>query len=100
MQIWDFSPCWHRDCPDDTLKCITYSYNGKYLTYLEELGNENHLIQKYHEAYHFLGDISPTMVASILLDYKNYDIRDIRIRLVIAIHYLTLNDQFERRESK
>ena len=30
--------------------------------------------------------------------YNQYDVRDPRIRLVVAIHYLTLNDQFERKD--
>ena len=31
------------------------------------------------------------MVADVLINYEAYDISDERIRLMLAVHYLTLN---------
>ena len=33
------------------------------------------------------------MIADIVTNYNEYDIRDERIKLLIAIHYLTLNER-------
>lgn len=96
-QIWTFAESWHQGNPAP-LKEIVFNYNGKYLKYLEESGRKNDIIRNYYESYTSVGDISPTMVGSILMEYKKYDISDVGIQLFIAIHYLTLNDQSKRND--
>jgi hypothetical protein len=96
-EIWTFGKSWKRES-DQAFKYLSYNLNGKYVEYLEELGNENKIIKNYIETLYGAGDISPIMFANVLMGYKNYDITDIQIRLMIAIHYMTLNDQEERNE--
>jgi len=96
-QIWCFHRSWNYGS-SDTLKSISINLKGKYVVFLESLGKEHGLIKKYDEMLRGSGDISGGMVASLLMFHKKYDTNDIRIRLLIAIHYLTLNDQFERDE--
>lgn len=96
-EIWIFGKSWKRKT-NQTFRFLSYNLNGKYVEYLEELGNENKIIKNYIDTLLAAGDISPIMFANVLMGYKNYDIADIRIRLMIAIHYMTLNDQEERNE--
>ncbi len=96
-QIWYFGKNWRRNLPD-TIKSIGLKCDGKYAEFLKIVGNENNVIKEYYESLKACGDISPTMVADLMMNYKNYDINDVKIRLIIAIHYLTMNDQYERKE--
>jgi hypothetical protein len=96
--IWYFSMVVKRaQTSYDTLKSVTYN-DGKYAAFLKDVGRTHNAVGKYYSAFEAAGDLSPSMVALLLKLYNDYDITDIRIRLIIAVHYLTLNDQFKRRE--
>ncbi|MEN8123272.1 MAG: hypothetical protein ABFS35_23245 [Bacteroidota bacterium] len=97
QNIWTFNKSWKPDLPG-TLKSIGIKYNSKYVDFLELFGKESEVVNNYYEDLMSCGDISPTMVADVLINHAQYDIQDERIRLLIAIHYLTLNDQYERKE--
>ena len=96
-EIWDFGKSWKPNS-SDTLKHIHFKYDGKYMRFLEELGKDDKMIKYYLEAFKSAGDMSPSMVSPLLMNYENYNIEDIRIRLFVAIHYLTLNDKIKRIE--
>jgi hypothetical protein len=96
-QLWTFNWSWKFGAPD-SLKSITFNYEGKYVRFLESFGKENKIIKDYYESFQAAGDISPNMVARLLKMYKEYDTKDIRIRLLVAMHYLTMNDQYKRKE--
>ncbi|WP_159523903.1 hypothetical protein [Sunxiuqinia indica] len=95
--IWkiSWSTKWNSN---DTLKHIQLNRQGKYVQFLKTFGEQGTVINSYYNSLEIAGDISPTMVADLVKNYKNYNINDPKIRLIIAIHYLTLNDQFERKE--
>src|SRR5690606_37030705 len=96
-QIWCLGKSWKRDSPD-TLKHIGLRYDGKYSEFLKSFGKENKVIQGDYQTFEDAGAISPSMVAGLLFNYEDYDVRDIRIKLIVAIHYLTMSDQNERKE--
>lgn len=96
-EIWTFGKNWKRET-NQAFKYLTYNLKGKYAKYLEKLGIENRIIKTYIESLYAAGDISPSIFANVLMGYKNYDITNSQIRLMIAIHYLTLNDQNNRTE--
>ncbi len=99
-QIWYIGKQRFPDSPK-TFKYFTLYHNGKhvkYLKFLKAVGDKNEIIKDYYEALRSVGSISPTSVAHLLKSYQLYDVSDIKIRLIIAIHYLTLNDQYERKE--
>lgn len=96
-EIWNFGKSWNRNSPD-TLKYIRFRYNGKYVKFLKELSNDDKIIKNYHDSFEAAGDISPSMIAGLLMNYDYYNINDLRVRLVVAVHYLTMNDQYERKE--
>ena len=81
----------------DTLRVINFNDKGKYAQYLEALGKDSELISKYYESFITAGGMSPSLWG-FLLEPKFYDINDIRLRLVIAISYLTMNDYVQRHE--
>ena len=81
---------------NDTLKNIELNRHGKYMEFLKVFGKQNSVIDKYYNTLNVAGDISPAMVADMGIDYGSYDIKDPKIRLIIAIHYLTLNDRIKR----
>ena len=107
-QIWRFGErhIWERDSPSgtfkysDTLRYIDCRMDGKYAKFLKEFGKENEMAEAYSESLETSGGISPTLIFGILRIKKHhqYDLNDIRLQLVLAIHYLTLNDQYERKE--
>ncbi|MFC0878884.1 hypothetical protein ACE01N_19985 [Saccharicrinis sp. FJH2] len=96
-QIWTFGKYWKYQSTD-TLKYLVYNQNGKYIRFLSKLGENDPIVQSYYQTFIDFGDLAPTMIANILMRYKELNLSDVRIRLMIAIHYLTINDQFERKE--
>tara|TARA_R110001583_G_scaffold195006_1_gene368456 strand:+ start:231 stop:677 length:447 start_codon:yes stop_codon:yes gene_type:complete len=97
-EIWDFQKKWTTKTQSDTLKHLGLSYTGKYKDFLQNYGKVNKAIHQYSESFNASGDLSPTMTAGLLMSYEYYDISDIRTKLIIAIQYLTLNDQNKRIE--
>ena len=99
-QIWVFGKSRISWDSPDTLIHIDYKRDGKYMEFLKELGKEYEMVKNYREDFVSAGGISPSMSRDILMikeDYQ-YDLNDVRLQLVIAIHYLTMNDKFERKE--
>ena len=82
----------------DSLSRIDLVPNGKYSLFLKEYGNQSPVIKKYYQYLTDASTLSPGMVSSIMMNYDYYDIKDVRMKLVFAIHYLTLNDQTNRKE--
>jgi len=95
--LWKFGRTWKVDAPD-TMKYMTFNFDGAYFKFLQSFGQENKHIMDYYDACKISGSISPSQSAKILKMSDLYDISDVKIRLFIAIHYLTLNDQYERLE--
>ena len=82
----------------DTLKSMTYNYDGSYVKFLRKVSKRNKAVKYYLSGFEMSGDVSPTMTASILMKYDHYKINDIRVKFILAMHYLTLNDLWFRRE--
>jgi len=95
--IWFFQKVWTRNSAD-TLKSLNYNYNGKFIAFLKEYGKNEKNIEIYYQTFIASEDISPSMYVQMLLNIKEMNIKDIRNRLVIAIHYLTINDNLKRNE--
>ena len=91
-QIWAYSKSWKRDS-SDSLKFIDFKIGSKYVKFLKELGKEYEMVKNYSETFGIAGGISPSMVEEILMTKERYqyDLNDVRLQLVVAIHYLTIN---------
>jgi hypothetical protein len=99
QEIWGFGKRWNsREVPQDYYRMVHYSPTGKYFEFLKKVGKNDQVIRNYYEIVDVTGDITPSLIAGLLLNYNHYNIQDIRVKFIIAIHYLTLNDQFERKE--
>ncbi|WP_299580306.1 hypothetical protein [uncultured Sunxiuqinia sp.] len=80
----------------DTINTIQLNREGKYKRLLEALSTQNPTLLKYDYDLETAGDLSPAMVAHVIKKYPKYDISQPTVRLVLAIHYLTLNDRLKR----
>ena len=98
-EIWDFQ----KETFITTgleFRSIGSKYNGKYQKYLTELGKDNSEIKEYAERLIAAGDFESIGLLQQRI-YKNpndFDLNNPNIQLLIAIHYLSQNDQQKRRE--
>ncbi|MFY7709405.1 hypothetical protein ACOSQB_02155 [Tenacibaculum sp. MEBiC07804] len=97
-EIWSFQQSLPIRERKDTLKYLGLNYNGKYRKFLNESGNENKAIKNYAQAFNVNADLGPSMIAELGMNYKTFNTQDLKTKLIIAIHYLTLNDQNWRNE--
>lgn len=98
-EIWTFAVRWeYGDAIQDSHRTVHFNPNGKYLEFLKKTGKDEKVIKQYYESIQATGDIPPSLIAGLLVNFDQYNIKDIRVRFIVAIHYLTLNDRFKRRE--
>jgi len=96
-EIWGLGwKTWNNN--GEKLKLYGLKTKGKYAEFLHELGLDYLIIDHYYNTFIMAGDIAPSMVANIIMRHEELDTSDIRIRLMLAIHYLTMNDLYERNE--
>ncbi|AXT21067.1 hypothetical protein D7030_08670 [Flavobacteriaceae bacterium AU392] len=71
---------------------------GKYQKYLSDLGKTNPRIAKYAERIEASGDFNglDLQYQEILNDNNAFDLNNPNIQLILAIHYLSINDQVTR----
>lgn len=96
-EIWGFGKM-KTATSDETFRYLQFAKEGKYISFLKEFAKKHAFIEDYHEAFINSGGLSPSIIANTLYNGPQYDIEDKNIRLSIAIHYLTLNDQGTRME--
>jgi hypothetical protein len=96
-EIWAYGKTWTHDV-GDTLKYMDLNTQGSFQLLLKDIAKYNEGIKYYHEALLAVHGISPSMVGNIAYNASNYDISKSEIRLIIAIHYITLYDPFFRKE--
>lgn len=96
-EIWMF--CESTFYPSGkTAKSLCAVARGKYQNFLADLGKTNPRIAKYAERIQASGDFSSLDLRywEILKDKKSFDLNDPNIQLILAIHYLSMNDQTTR----
>ena len=98
-KIWMF--CKARNYPSGLeSKSLCAVANGKYYEYLKNIGSTNPRIAKYAEQINASGDFNSMHFHywNVLKKKKYFDLNDPNIQLILAIHYLSLNDQEKRME--
>ena len=77
---------------DSELKTVKYNFadKSKYLEYLKLVGKESDLIKDYAERLESANDLVPSVIAGFSRNIKKNDLENENIRLIFAIHYLTL----------
>ena len=68
------------------------------MNFLKKAGKKDEFIKDYHEAVEAAGGPPPFLISGITKYRDLLDIEDTKVKFVIAIHYLTLNDQYKRKE--
>ena len=96
-EIWDFCDITYYPSKTKT-KFICVAYEGEYLNYLSDIGKVNPKVEKYVDELKATGDFHPLTFSyqNILKDKISFDLNDPNIQLIIAIHYLSINDQTRR----
>ena len=96
-EIWEFGKATYPDTGLE-LKNLGSKYNGKYQKFLTEFGKNNPEVKNYADRLIEAGDFESVgwLQQSIYKNPKEFDLEDPNIQLLIAIHYLTLNDQQKR----
>lgn len=94
-----FNDIWHYQklqnlITRDTIIELSLDPGGKYAEFLHALGQEYDKVGLYYDDLKACGGISPVTMAELMKNYQEFPFNDERIRLLFAIHYLTLNDQF------
>ena len=84
----------------DTVESIYYKWGGKYFDFLYAVSEKDKAIEEYFKDFTAAGDVSPSILAYSMMDYKIYDLKLERIRLIIAINYLTFNEQLRLIENQ
>lgn len=78
----------------DSINFYGIDISGKYSEYLQKLGEEIPDIAEYHNQTLRSGIVDPSFI--LKMSPESLDPEDIRIQLVVAIHFLTLNEKFEK----
>lgn len=96
-KIWMY--CESTYYPSETKsKAICAVATGKYQNYLADLGKVNPRIAKYADNIQASGIFSglDLRYQEILQPNSEFDLNDPNIKLILAIHYLSLNDEAKR----
>ncbi len=98
-EIWMFCKSIEYETKKET-KSICANAFGKYYNFLSDVGKNNPYIAKYAEKINASGDFYGIDIEywNVLNDKKQFDLNDPNIQLILAIQYLSLNDQEKRKE--
>lgn len=81
----------------DTVQRMNLSFDGKYMRFLDTLKIDHQIIDAYTRSFKDEHRMSSKMIEGVLYTAHLYDLSDLRMRLFIAMHYLTVNDMYERK---
>jgi hypothetical protein len=105
-RIWSFRDRQEYDLresiqPKGVIKTVFFAHDDKYLDFVKSTAARYEIIDFYYDSILAEGgDIGPGLFASMLIEHDKYNVDDIRVKFIVAIHYLTLNDQYKRDERK
>ena len=104
FRIWSFGETQEYNFRDSiplqgVYTTVFFTHDSKYMEFLRRTADDYEIIAFYYDSILAEGGlIGPGLFASVLIDHDKYDLEDIRLRFIVAIHYLTLNDQYNRAE--
>jgi hypothetical protein len=91
-KIWELTVS-YKVREDKYYEIYNLNSNRKYGEFLKLLASKNRKFVNYAKSLENAGAISPSMIGGLIMFYEKYNIKDEKVRLVFAIHYLTLNDE-------
>lgn len=90
-KIWVIEKSNRYKVKDSVFSSLNINTNNEYIKFLNS-NSKNIVIKKYYEGVMSSGGTSPSLTAVLQHDYNNLDFNDFNNRLIITIHYLTLNN--------
>lgn len=97
-EIWVFGEAWFQETPDHILRTIYFNANGDFMRFLKKASRKDAFINVCYESAKLTGMPGATVVAEIYRNNNMFDIEDVKVKFVIAVMNLTLNDQYKRKE--
>jgi hypothetical protein len=95
-EIWYYRKDFHPILKD-TIRSIHYNWKGKYFNFLHAVSEKDTSFESYFEDF-TLGDISPSLLAYSMMNNNTYNLDLDRTRLIVAINFLTFNEQLRLEE--
>jgi len=74
----------------DTIDILNMNVQGKFFSFLKEFSSSNETFKDYANEIEFSYDITPKQSLFFIENFKYLNFTD-EVRLIMAIHYLTLN---------
>lgn len=90
IELEVFSEVWHKNIYQNEPQGFNMNPEGKYIDYLEFIGQNTEFIKIYVDQYKSADDILPSIVGGFSAHIEELDLKDKNNRLIFAIHYLTL----------
>ncbi|MFY9242890.1 MAG: hypothetical protein WAO74_07680 [Polaribacter sp.] len=73
----------------------------KYGQFLEKLSKQNVFFEDYHFSTVIVNDfLSPNASSNLIVHYKNYNFKDIKVRLIYSLHYIYQNEFYFKKLKK
>mgnify|MGYP000197421695 FL=1 len=99
-EIWEYSKVKNIQ-ENKYYKLIAFKIDGKYASFLKDLAKRNLELEEYYDRMMESGDWESMglLQQRIYTNPDHYDLKDPAIQVLIAVHFLTQNDQQKRKEA-
>lgn len=95
--IWKRGTAVNQETGDTTIR-MNLSLDGKYMQFLDSLNADYQILDAYKNSFKKEKKISRAMIETVMYNSQQYNLSDPRMRVFLALHYLTLNDVYERKK--
>ena len=96
-KIWEFDVTTITETMVD-YKHLTYRRGANYISFLKKLGDKYEHFASYPRLYEAMGTFCASMWWHPIIEHEKYNLEDVNVRLFVAIHFMTINDQAKRKE--
>ena len=96
-EIWAFGKASTPDSPNISRLEVYFRSDGNFMKFLKKASKKDEFIKVYYESVKAAGEPTPSLILGVIENYDKLNIYDTKVKFVIAIHYLTVNDQSKRR---
>lgn len=101
-EIWDLCMTHQIQPIEREYLDVCANTEGKYVKFLKDFGKTSPLVQKYYEDIIAAGDFDQTgfSISDLWNKRNEIDLNNPNFQILIAIHILTMNDQFLRNKNE
>ncbi|MCL6267652.1 hypothetical protein [Flagellimonas myxillae] len=98
QKIWSICKAWRAIEPKYEYEELCFSFNNTFIDFVNNLQKSNPLIEAYSRSLENVGSFPFwRYFLNNVRDYPNkIDLKDRGVQILVAIHFLTLNDQAKR----